>query len=117
MPPERSRTRYRHGVEPVEDATLHIHKQTISRIGYAACNRNQQDAGQQIINIVTRSGLNGAAEHIDKQQHHRDRHDSDRNDGIHAAENMAHGTSEHDAHVAEKVLFCCFHFTFPPSYR
>src|SRR5688572_1542690 len=112
MPPQWGRTRNRHGVEPFEDATLHIHKQTVRRIGDATCNRNQQDARQQIIYIVIRAGLNCAAEHIDKQQHKRNRHDSDRDDGVHAAKNMAHGASKHNAHIAEKVFLDRFHYFF-----
>ncbi len=110
MPPQHGGTRNRHGVEPFEDAPLHIHKQAVSRIGYTACNRNQQDAGQQVIHIVIRAGLNCAAKHIDEQQHKRNRHDGDRDDGVHAAENMAHGTSKHNAHVAEKVFIHCYLF-------
>ena len=117
MPPQHGGTCNRHGVEPLEYAPLHIHKQAVSRIGYAACNRNQQDAGQQVIHIVIRAGLNCAAEHIDEQQHHRNRHDGDRDDGVHAAENMAHGTSKHNAHIAEKVILYRLPFTFPPFCR
>src|SRR5262245_4245426 len=48
--------------------------------------------------------MNGATEHIDEQQHKHNRHDGD-----HTAENMAHRTSKHDVHIAEKI---CIHCTF-----
>jgi len=86
VPSQHRGTRIRHGVEPLNDAPLLIHKQAVSRVGYSAFNRNQQDAGQQIIHIVIRTGLDCAAKHIDKQQHHRNRCDTDRNNGVHAAE-------------------------------
>ena len=109
MPPQYGGTRNRHRVEPLYNAPLLIQEQTVSCIGYTACNRNQQDTGQQIVHIVIRTGLDCAAKHIDKQQHHCNRSDADRNDGVHAAENMAHRTSEHNPHIAEKVFLYRFH--------
>ncbi|MNW59320.1 hypothetical protein D3C74_372300 [compost metagenome] len=109
MPPQHGRTGNRHGVEPLNDTPLLIQKQAVSRIGYTACDRNQQDAGQQVVHIVICTGSDCAAEHIDEQQHHRNRSDADRDDGVHAPQNMAHGTPKHHAHVAEKMVFCRFH--------
>lgn len=82
MSSQNSGTRNRHGVEPLEYALLHIDKQMVGRIGYNACNSDQQGTGQQVIHIVIRAGLNRAAKHIDKQQHKRNRHYGDRDDGV-----------------------------------
>ncbi|MPM78647.1 hypothetical protein SDC9_125658 [bioreactor metagenome] len=112
MPPQHGRTRNRHGVEPFKDASLHIHKQTESRIGDSARNRHQQNAGQQVVHIVIRAGLNGTAKHIDKQQHKRNRHDGDRDNGVHASKYMTHGTREHNSYIADDVFLCRFHLLF-----
>ncbi len=81
MPPQHGGSGNRHGVEPLEYAALHIQKQAVGRIGYSACNRNQQDAGQLVIHIVFRAGSDCVAEHIDEQQHKRDGHDGNLDDG------------------------------------
>jgi len=53
--------------------------------------------------LVIRTGLNHATKHIDEQQH-RYRSDGDRDDGIYASKNMAHGTSKHNVKIAEKSV-------------
>ncbi|MNK61699.1 hypothetical protein D3C87_808620 [compost metagenome] len=96
-------------MEPLNDAPLLIQKQAVGDIGHPAGNGHKQYAGQQVVHVVIRTSSDGATKHIDEQQHHRDRSDADREDGVNAAENMAHGTSEHNTHITEKVIFCSFH--------
>src|SRR5437763_10491743 len=72
-------------------------------IGSAAVRRLEQDAMNHIVHIVAGTCPDGAAEHVDEQQHEGDRHDRHRDDGVHAARDVSQGTPEHHARVAEEV--------------
>ena len=95
VPPQHRRPRDRHGVEPFEDAALHVVEQPEAGVGDAAGDRDEQDAGHQVVGVVAGAGLDGAAEHVAEQQHERDRHDRDGDDGVHAAGDVPDGTAEH----------------------
>ena len=103
VPPQHGRAGDRHRVEPVEDAALQIGEEPVGGVRDAAGDRDQQDAGQQVVDVVVGACLDGAAEHVDEQQHEGDRHDRRRDDGVQAARDVAHGAPEHDARVAEEV--------------
>ncbi|MNN45910.1 hypothetical protein D3C81_1602660 [compost metagenome] len=100
MPPQHGGAGNRHRVEAFNDAPLLILKQAVRRIGDAACHGNQENSGQQVIHIVLRPALDGAAQNIYKQQHHGNRSNTNREDGVHTPHNMAHGAPEHNAHIA-----------------
>src|SRR6185369_3623788 len=61
----------------------------------------------QIVDVVVGARLDGATEHIDEQQHERDRHDRDGDDGVHAACDMSQRPPEHDAGVGEDRAHRC----------
>src|SRR6478609_4158592 len=62
----------------------------------AAGGGDQQDAAQQVADVVVGAGVDRSAEYVDEQQHEHDRHDRDGDDGVRAALDVAHGTSEQD---------------------
>jgi len=103
MPPQHGRAGDRHRVEPLEDAALQVVEQAEGGIGDAAGDRDEQDAGQQVVHIVVGACLDGAAEHVDEQQQEGDRHDRHRDDGVHAACDVSQGTPEHHTRVAEEM--------------
>src|ERR1700730_15751427 len=103
MPPQHGRTGDRHRVEPLEDAALQVVEQAESGIGDAAGDRDEQDAGHEVVHIVVGASLDSAAEHVDEQQHDGDRSDRHRDDGVHAARYVSQGTPEHHARVAEEM--------------
>ena len=51
--------------------------------------RDEQDAGQQVVHVRIRAGVDRAAEHVDEQQQEGDRHDRGRDDGVRAARDVA----------------------------
>src|SRR6185437_1617412 len=114
MPPQRGRAGDRHRVEPLEDAALQVVEQAEGGIGEAAGDRDEQDAGHQVVHIVAGACVNGAAEYVDEQQHEGDRHDRHRDDGVHAARDVSQGTSEHHARIAEEMcVHRCSFVSFP----
>src|ERR1700694_5938765 len=118
MPPEHGRAGDRHLVEPLEDAALQVVEQAEGGIGDAAGDRDEQDAGHQVVHIVVGACLDGAAEHVDEQQHDGDRRDRDCDDGVHAARDVSHGTPEHHAGVAEEMgVHCCSFLPLPTIAR
>ncbi|MNI68036.1 hypothetical protein D3C73_1237030 [compost metagenome] len=109
MTPQHSGTGNRHGSEALNDATLFIHKQAVSHVGHSAGYRHKQYAWQQVVYIVICPCLNCAAKHIDEQQQHCNWSETNREDGVHTAEDMAHRTAKHHAHIADKMIFCRLH--------
>src|SRR3984893_11665282 len=106
MPPEDGRAGDRHRMDPLEDAALQVVEQAVGGIGDAAGDRYDQDAWQQVVHIVVGACMDGAAEHVDEQQHEGDRHDRHRDDGVHAARDVWEGTPEHHPRVVEEM---CVH--------
>ena len=104
MRPEDGRSGDRHGVEPLEDAALHVEEQPERGVGDARGNGHDQDAGQQVVHIGDRPGVDRAAEDVDEQQHEGDRHDRRRDDRVRAARDVAQGPSQQDGGVTEEVL-------------
>src|SRR4030042_1517362 len=92
-----------HGVEPFEYPLLDIQEEPVRRVRDATGDGDQKDAWQQVVHVVVRPRLDRAAEHVYEQQHEQDRHEGDLDDGIHAAEDVPHGTPQQHAHVTEKV--------------
>src|SRR5262249_37558059 len=74
-----------------------------SGVGDARGNRDEQDAGEQVVHIAARPGVDRATEHIDEQQHEGDRHDRGRDDGVQAARDVTQGSSQQDGGVAEEM--------------
>ena len=60
-------------------------EEPVRGVGDARRDRDQQDAGQQVVHVLVRPGVDRAAEHVDEQQHDGDRHDRGRDDGVQAA--------------------------------
>src|SRR5689334_12431175 len=103
MAPQHGRASDRHRMEPLENAALQVVEQPEGGVGNAAGDRDEQDAGHQVVHIVVRARLDSAAEHVDEQQHEGDRHDRHRDDGVHAARDVPQGTPEHHIRVAEEM--------------
>ena len=83
------RPRDRHGLEPLEDAALHVHEEPEGGVGDARGDRDEQDAGQQVVHVRFRPGVDRAAEDVDEQQHEGDRRDRGGDDGVQAARDVA----------------------------
>ena len=66
--------------------------------------RDQQDAGQQVVDVVVGAGLDRAAEHVHEQQHQRDRGDRGGDDRVGAADDVAQRAPGQDGRVGEEVL-------------
>jgi len=96
MCPQHGRSWDRHGLESLENAVLHIGEQPNGGVRNAGRDRDQHDSGQQIIDVVVGARLDGAAEHVDEQQHHGDRRDRDSDNGVWAAGDVAHGAAQQD---------------------
>ena len=103
MRPQHGRPCDWHGLEPLEDAALHVQEEPECGVGNARRNRDEQNAGQHVAHIRVRSCVDRAAEHVDEQQHDGDRHDRGRDDGVHAAGDVLQGSSRQDGGVAEEV--------------
>ena len=91
--PQHGRPCDRHGLESLEDAALHVQEEPECGVGDARRDRDEQDAGQQVVHVRVRPGVDRAAEHVDEQQHEGDRHDRGRDDGVQAARDVAQGPS------------------------
>ena len=103
MRPEHARPCDRHGLEAFEDPALHVQEEPQCGVGDARPDRDEQDAGQQVVHIRIRPGVDRAAEHVDEQQHDGDRRDHGRDDRVRAARDVAQGSSRQDGGVAEEV--------------
>ncbi|MPM41627.1 hypothetical protein SDC9_88282 [bioreactor metagenome] len=103
MTPQDGRAFDGHGVKPLENAALYIHKQPVSGVGYAAGNGHQQNSRQHVADIVdvfVHAGHDGTAEYVDEEKHHGDRHNCDRDNRIRTSQNMTHGAHEQGAGIA-----------------
>nr|WP_281396861.1 hypothetical protein [Mesorhizobium silamurunense] len=76
MRPQHRRPSDRHGLEPLEDTALHVNEEPECGVGGARSNRDEQNAGQLVIHVRIRTRVDRAAEDVDEQQHHGDRHDA-----------------------------------------
>lgn len=103
MCPQHTRPCDRHGLESLEDPTLHVGEQPVRGVGDARRDRDEQDAGQHVVHVRNRPCVDRAAEHVDEHQHHGDRRDDGRDDGVHAACDMAQGPPRENSGVAEEV--------------
>src|SRR5580700_2492965 len=54
-----------------------------------------------------RTGLDGAAEHVDEEQHESDRHDRRRDDGVDAARDVTQGSTGQEGGISEEMLHRC----------
>jgi predicted ATPase/DNA-binding SARP family transcriptional activator len=95
----------RQRLESLEDSGLQVREEPERGVGDAGRDRDQQDSGQQVVDVRPgpRPGVDRAAEHVPEQQHEGDRRDRDRDDGVRAARDVAHGPPEQDGGVAEEV--------------
>src|SRR5262245_39404725 len=107
MPPQRRGADDRHRMEAVEDAALQVQEEPVGGVGDARGNRDEQDAGQQVVDIGPRPGLDGAAEDVDEEQQEGDRHEGGGDDGVGAARDVAQGASEHHEGVAQELGLHC----------
>ena len=102
--PEHARPGDRHGLEAFEDAALQVEEQPVRGVGDAGRDRDEQDAGEHVVDVrLVGSGVDRAAEHVDEQQHQRDRGDRGGDDRVGAAEDVAQRAAGEDAGVAEDV--------------
>jgi len=109
MTPKWCRTCNRHGMESIEDSSLHVHEQAIGCICHTTGNCDQKDTWQQIIHIVVHTRLDGASKYIHEKQHHRYWGDGNGDNGIDASKNMSHRASSHNTQVIQKVYSLCLH--------
>jgi predicted ATPase/DNA-binding SARP family transcriptional activator len=91
--PQHAGARDRQGLEPLEDSGLQVREEPERRVGDAGRDRDQQDSWQQVVDVMPGPlpGVDRAAEHVPEQQHEGDRRDRDRDDGVRAARDVAHG--------------------------
>ena len=79
----------RHRVEPLEDPALQVPEEPVRRVRDPRRHRDDQDAGQQVVDVRARPRLDRAAEHEHEQQQEGDRHDRRGDDGVQAAGDVA----------------------------
>ena len=101
--PQDGRPRDRHGLEALEQAALHVHEQAEGGVGDARRDGDEQDAGEQVVHVRVRTRVHRAAEHVDEQQHERDRHDRRGDDGVGAAGDVTQGPAGQERGVVDDV--------------
>ena len=89
----------------------HVGEQPDGRVRDAGRDRDQHDSRQQVIDVVVGACLDGAAEHVDEQQHEGDRRDRGRDDRVHAADDVTHGAAQQDGRVCEEMCAHDLSFT------
>jgi len=111
--PQHGRPCDRHGLESLEDAALHVQEEPECGVGDTRRDRDEQNAGQHVVHIRIRPCVDRAAEHVNEQQHHGDRHDRGRDDGVRAARDVAQGSSQQDGGIAEESASSSLFSTCP----
>ncbi len=75
-------------------AALQIEEQTIRRVRDPRGDRDEQDAGEHVVDVrLAGARRDGAAEHVDEQEHERDRSHRRREDRVGAAQDVAQRSS------------------------
>ena len=93
----------RHGLEALEDPALQVHEEPVGGVRDARRDGDEQDAGQHVVDVRIRSGVDRTAEDVDEQQHESDRGDRGRDDGVRAAHDVAQRPPGEDGGVFEDV--------------
>ena len=66
-------------------------------------NRDDQNPGQQVVDVLAASDVDRAAEDVDEQKQHGDRSDGSGDDRVWAAQDVAQGPLQQDGGVMEDV--------------
>ena len=89
MAPQHGRPGDRHRLEPFEDAARDVGEQPEGGVGDAGGDGDEQDPGQQVVDVLAAADLDRAAEDVDEQQQHGDRRDGRGDDRVRAAQDVA----------------------------
>ena len=103
MAPQHRRAGDRHRLEPLEDAARDVGEQPEGGVGDAGGDGDEQDAGQQVVDVAAAADVDRAAEDVDEQQQHGDRRDGRGDDRVGAAQDVAQGPLEQDGGVVNDV--------------
>src|SRR5690606_7218393 len=91
----------RHGLESLEDPALQVHEEPVRGVGDAGRNRDEQDAGEHVVDVRVRTGVDGSAEDEHEQRHDRHGGDGGGDDRVGTAQDVAERPPGENRGVAE----------------
>ena len=92
-------------MEPLEDPALQVEEEPVGRVGDARRDGDDQDAGQQVVDVRVRPGVDRAAEDEHEQQQEGDRHDRRGDDRVEAAGDVAQRPPGQQGGVTDEVAW------------